>query len=120
MKLLKTGIAGLDEFLQGGLPPRVFLLLGSPGSGSEIFARQVANFRAKQVGVTYFTVTRTVECVKDDMSAFGWQVSSLEQAGNWRFASLQSRRSGCPSELYVNPKQRAGRTAPSTDDQRNA
>jgi KaiC/GvpD/RAD55 family RecA-like ATPase len=88
MKLLKTGIAGLDEFLQGGLPPRVFLLLGSPGSGSEIFARQVANFRAKQAGVTYFTVTRPVECVKDDMSAFGWQVSSLEQAGNWRFANL--------------------------------
>jgi KaiC/GvpD/RAD55 family RecA-like ATPase len=88
MKLLKTGIAGLDEFLQGGLPPRVFLLLGSPGSGSEIFARQVANFRAKQVGVTYFTVTRPAECVKDDMSAFGWEVSSLEQAGNWKFANL--------------------------------
>jgi flagellar protein FlaH len=88
MKLLKTGVSGLDEFLQGGLPPRVFLLLGSPGSGSEIFARQVAHFRAKQAGVTYFTVTKSADSVKDDMSAFGWQVSSLEQTGNWKFANL--------------------------------
>jgi KaiC/GvpD/RAD55 family RecA-like ATPase len=88
MKLLKTGIAGLDEFLQGGLPPRVFLLLGSPGSGSEVFARQVAHWRAKEVGITYFTVTRSADSVRDDMSAYGWQTSSLEKAGKWIFANL--------------------------------
>ena len=88
MKLLKTGIAGLDEFLQGGLPPRVFLLLGPPGSGSDIFARQVAYSRAKEAGITYFTVTRSTDSVKEDMSTYGWQISSLEKAGNWRFANL--------------------------------
>ena len=88
MKLLKTGIAGLDEFLQGGLPPRVFLLLGSPGSGSDVFARQVAYSRAKETEITYFTVARSIDSVKEDMSAYGWQTSPLEKTGNWRFARL--------------------------------
>ena len=88
MELLKTGIAGLDEFLQGGLPPRVFLLLGPPGSGSDVFARQIAYSRAKEAGTTYFTVTRSVESVKEDMSTYGWQTEPLEKAGNWRFAQL--------------------------------
>lgn len=88
MKLVKTGITGLDEFLQGGLPPKVFLLLGPPGSGSEIFARQVAHSRAKQNGVTYFTVTKTSESIKDDMSAYGWNISPLEKQGNWKFINL--------------------------------
>jgi KaiC/GvpD/RAD55 family RecA-like ATPase len=88
MKLLKTGIAGLDEFLQGGLPPRVYLLLGPPGSGNDIFARQVAHARAKEVGTTYFTVARSADSVKDDMSAYGWQTSSLEKAGKWKFVNL--------------------------------
>jgi KaiC/GvpD/RAD55 family RecA-like ATPase len=88
MKLLKTGIAGLDEFLQGGLPPRVFLLLGPPGSGSEVFARQIAHSRAKETGITYFTVTGSADSVRDDMSNYGWQVPSLEETGKWKFVSL--------------------------------
>ena len=59
MKLVKTGIAGLDEFLTGGLPPKVLLLSGLPGAGNEIFAREVAYTRSKQVGITYFTVNAT-------------------------------------------------------------
>lgn len=88
MELLKTGIVGLDELLQGGLPPGVFLLLGPPGSGNEIFARQVAHSRAKESGVSYFTVTKTPESVRDDMSAYGWDISPLEEAGSWRFINL--------------------------------
>ena len=85
MRLLKTGIAGLDEFLLGGLPPRVLLLLGLPGSGNEVFARQSAYARAKQTGVTYFTVNRAPEFVKDDMSAYGWDITPLEKTGAWKF-----------------------------------
>jgi KaiC/GvpD/RAD55 family RecA-like ATPase len=88
MKLLKTGIAGLDEFLQGGLPPRILLLSGLPGSGNEVFARQAAYTRAKQNGVTYFTVNTTFDFVKDDMLAYGWDITPLEESGNWRFKNL--------------------------------
>lgn len=88
MKLLKTGIAGLDEFLLGGLPPRVLLLIGLPGSGNEVFARQIAYTRAKQTGVTYFTVNRTPEFVKDEMLTYGWDTTPLEKAGSWKFINL--------------------------------
>ncbi len=76
MKLVKTGIAGLDEFLTGGLPPEVFLLTGLPGAGNEVFARQIAYTRAKQVGITYFTVNSTADSVRDHMAAYGWDVKS--------------------------------------------
>ena len=91
MKLLKTGIAGLDEFLRGGLPPRVILLLGLPGSGNEVFARQIAYTRAKQADVTYFTVNRTAESIKEDMLSFGWDTKPLERKGTWKFVNLTNK-----------------------------
>lgn len=93
MKLFKTGIAGLDEFLQEGLPPGVFLLIGQLGSGIEVFARKVAYSRAKDTGVTYFTFRKPPEAVKDDMSLFGWDISKLEEAGGWRFIKLSENDS---------------------------
>ena len=88
MKLLKTGIAGLDEFLQGGLPPRVLLLSGTPDSGNEVFARQVAFTRAKEGKITYFTINQTPEFVREDMASYGWETVQLEASDNWRFKNL--------------------------------
>jgi flagellar protein FlaH len=88
MKLLKTGIAGLDEFLQGGLPPRVLLLPGTPGSGNEVFARQVAFTRAKEGKITYFTVNEIPEFVREDMISYGWDTAPLEASDHWRFRNL--------------------------------
>jgi KaiC/GvpD/RAD55 family RecA-like ATPase len=88
MKLKRTGIRGLDEFLGGGLPPSVILLLGAPDKGSEIFARQVALFRSKEIGVTYFTVSKTQEFIRTDMSAYNLDVTSQEKAGRWKFINL--------------------------------
>jgi KaiC/GvpD/RAD55 family RecA-like ATPase len=88
MKLVKTGIAGLDEFLTGGLPPKILLLTGLPGSGNEVFARQVAYARAKQIGVTYFTVNVTSDNVKEDMAAYNWDIAPLEASGSWKFETL--------------------------------
>jgi len=88
MKTIKTGIAGFDEFLVGGLPPIVILLQGQPGSGNEIFARQIAYTRAKQTSVTYFTIDRTPEFVKDEMLTYGWDTNPLEKTGNWKFINL--------------------------------
>jgi KaiC/GvpD/RAD55 family RecA-like ATPase len=88
MKLIKTGIAGLDEFLTGGLPARIVLLTGLPGSGNEAFARQVAYSRAKQIGITYFTVNTSPYSVKEDMAAYNWDTAPLEKSGNWKFKTL--------------------------------
>ncbi len=90
MKPVKTGIAGLDEFLMGGLPPKVILLTGSPGSGNEIFARQVLFNRVKSCPVTYFTVNATAESIREDMSAYGWDTTPFEETGTWAFKSLKN------------------------------
>ena len=88
MKLLKTGIAGLDEFLTGGLPPKILLLAGLPGSGNDVFAKQIAYFRAKETQVTYFTVNATADSVREDMNLFNWDLAPLEAAGKWRFQNV--------------------------------
>ena len=91
MKLLKTGIAGLDEFLTGGLPPRVLLLIGLPGAGNEVFARQIAYTRAKQIGITYFIVNETADSVRNDMAVYNWDLAPLEENGNWRFKVITKK-----------------------------
>jgi KaiC/GvpD/RAD55 family RecA-like ATPase len=91
MKPVKTGVAGLDEFLLGGLPPKIILLSGSPGAGSEVFARQILFNKIKQgTGtITYFTVNSTAESVREDMAAYGWDTCPFEEAKTWKFKNLQ-------------------------------
>ncbi len=93
MKTVKTTISGLDEFLMGGLPPKIILLTGSPGSGSEVFARQVLFNRAKICPVTYFSVNVSAESIREDMAAYGWDTVPLEEQGNWIFKSLKTASS---------------------------
>ena len=93
MELKKTGILGLDEFLRGGLPPSIVLLVGSPEKGHEMFARQVALFRSKKSGVTYFTFTKTKDAIEASMAAYGMaaygmDTTSLEKEGRWKIVSL--------------------------------
>jgi KaiC/GvpD/RAD55 family RecA-like ATPase len=93
MKSVKTAIAGLDEFLVGGLPPKIIILTGSPGSGNEVFARQVLFSRVKTCPITYFTVNMSAESVREDMAAYGWETAPFEEAGAWKFSSLKSKTS---------------------------
>jgi KaiC/GvpD/RAD55 family RecA-like ATPase len=88
MKQIKTGIAGFDYFLQGGLPPKVLLLSGIPGSGNEIFARQIAYAQAKQKKVAYFIVHSTAESVTKDMVAYGWDIMPLMEKDHWKFLNI--------------------------------
>jgi KaiC/GvpD/RAD55 family RecA-like ATPase len=88
MKFWRTGISGLDEFLQGGLPSNVFLLIGPPGSYLEVFARQIVYASAASSPVTYCTVARTADAVREEMAAYGWDLLPLEQAEAWRFLTL--------------------------------
>lgn len=93
MNQVKTGIAGLDEFLQGGFPSRVFLLQGQPGSGNDIFARQVAYYRATHNNVSYCLQAKSTSSIKEDMAAYGFDIAPLEKSGAWRFVTLDNKRS---------------------------
>ena len=88
MELKKTGISGLDQYLGGGLPPIVVLLMGSTDKGNETFARQVALFRSKERSITYFSVSKTPESIKNDLSAYNLDVSIQEKVGRWKFVNL--------------------------------
>jgi len=108
MKPVKTWIAGLDEFLLGGLPPKIILLSGTPGSGNEVFARQVLFNLVKQTGAsaTYFTVNATPESVREEMAAYGWDTTSYENAGTWKFKNLlTSDATELPSVVIEEMKQ---------------
>jgi KaiC/GvpD/RAD55 family RecA-like ATPase len=93
MKTVKTGIAGLDEFLLGGLPPKIILLSGSAGSGNEVFAKQVLFNRLKTSPITYFTVNVSAESIREDMAAYGWDTVQFEEDETWKFKSLKNTKS---------------------------
>ena len=88
MVYLRTSISGLDQFLGGGLPPSILLLLGSPGSGNDVFARQIAYSRVQETGVTYFTLFKTPESIKDEMVEYGWDISPFIETGDWKFIKI--------------------------------
>ena len=88
MKSINTGILSFDWYLKGGLPPNIFLLSGIPGSGSEIFTRQIAYTQALTNKISYFTVNATSDSVKEDMLAYGWNINQLEKMGNWKFLHI--------------------------------
>jgi len=92
MKLLKTGIAGFDEFLKGGLPPEVLLLTGEPGSGIDVFAQQVSYNRAHNTGTSYIILNKSIEHIREEMAGFKWGTTRLEESGSWRFLSPSPKK----------------------------
>ena len=72
MKFTSIGIPALDEHLGGGiLKGSTVLVIGTPGSGTEFFAKQFAS--AGQESVTYFTSTERDEDVLNVMREYGWR-----------------------------------------------
>lgn len=77
----------MDEILGGGFPKgRTVLVVGSPGSGKTIFAIQflqagaVAGERSM-----YIALDERPEQVKENVSAFGWDLDRLEAEGKVMF-----------------------------------
>jgi circadian clock protein KaiC len=69
-----TGIAGLDEIMDGGLARnRLHLLEGSPGTGKTTIALQflMAGAEAGEVGM-YVSLAETDEELRDGAASHGW------------------------------------------------
>jgi len=92
-----TGIKGLDEVLNGGFPKaRTILVVGSPGSGKTTFAIQflVGGAKAGEPGL-YVALDEKPERIKVNLSSFGWDLDSLENAGKLTFIdATQLKRPG--------------------------
>ena len=79
---ISTGIEKLDRLLEGGIPNGfTTVLLGSPGSSTEILVKQIAT-----VGnVVYITTEETKDEIVDTMKRFGWAIPKID------FVDISSR-----------------------------
>lgn len=70
----RTGVAGLDNILVGGLSPgHVYLLEGSPGTGKTTIALQflLEGAKAGEVGL-YITMSETERELREGAASHGW------------------------------------------------
>jgi len=87
MERVSSGVKGLDEILGGGFPRgRTVLVVGSPGSGKTILAVQFlrAGAAAGERSI-YIAFDERPEQVKENVSAFGWDLDRLEAEGKIMF-----------------------------------
>ena len=74
-----TGVAGLDEILQGGLPVnRLYVVEGEPGSGKTTLALQflLEGVRNNEKSL-YITFSETKDELKSVADSHGWDLSKL-------------------------------------------
>ncbi len=104
MERVSSGVKGLDEILGGGFPKgRTILVVGSPGSGKTILAIQFLKAGAANGERSiYVTFDEKPEQVKEEVSAFGWDLDRLEGEGKLMFvdATPFRRAKGSPSGAY--------------------
>jgi len=87
MERASSGVKGLDDILGGGFPKaRTILIVGSPGSGKTILAIQFlrAGALAGERSI-YIAFDERPEQVKENVSAFGWDLDRLEAEGKMMF-----------------------------------
>lgn len=80
---VQTGIPGLDEILNGGIPKRnVVLLAGGPGTGKSILGYQYLynGLIRKEPGVFVALEEHPVQ-VRLSMAQFGWDITPYEERG---------------------------------------
>jgi KaiC/GvpD/RAD55 family RecA-like ATPase len=92
MKFTSIGIPALDEHIGGGIQKgSTVLVTGSPGSGTEFFAKQFAS--AGQEQVTYFTSTERDEDVLSVMREYGWRTDlSIVNIGSRYYEGVLAKK----------------------------
>ncbi len=92
MNFTSIGIPALDEQLGGGIQKgSTVLVMGTPGSGTEFFAKQFAS--AGQEAVTYFTSTERDEDVLGVMREYGWRTDlKIVNVGTKYYESVLAKK----------------------------
>lgn len=84
LRKIPSGIEGLDNILQGGIPERrILLLVGGPGSGKTTISMEFLYHgikTSKETGM-YVTFEEDPKHMIENTQSFGWDVSSLERSG---------------------------------------
>ncbi|MFC1849758.1 ATPase domain-containing protein [candidate division CSSED10-310 bacterium] len=102
MELLKTGIAGLDEILCGGIVPHnSYLIKGIPGSGKTTLGVEVIiqGIKTDQFGLIV-TFEERPEKLYRDFANLGWDLRSYEQENRLKVISSSPMAA---KEMLANP-----------------
>src|SRR6476660_3307786 len=77
--LLSSGVAGLDDILDGGLPSnRLYLLDGAPGTGKTTLALQfLLAGAARQEAGLYVTLSESREELSQVAGSHGWSLDQI-------------------------------------------
>ena len=87
-KKIPTGIQGLDELLNGGIPKgRVVLIVGGPGSGKTTLASQFLYKGISDYGESgiFVSLDEEKEHYYDEMISFGWDFTKAEKESKFAF-----------------------------------
>ncbi|HOC77218.1 MAG TPA: gas vesicle protein GvpD [Methanofastidiosum sp.] len=98
---VKTGIKGLDELIEGGLPKSSSILLsGEAGTGKTIFSLQYIYSGAKDYGEAgiYVTFEEKPEELRREALQFGWDLKKYETKKKIVILDAASLRVGVPSD----------------------
>lgn len=91
IKRVPTGIEGLDQIIEGGLPKgRSILITGTAGSGKSTLGVQFLYNGARlydENGI-FVTLQEEISDIKADMSRYGWDLQKLSSEG--KLALIQS------------------------------
>ena len=81
---IKTGISGLDNLFEKGIPKNSSIILaGGAGSGKTIMGLQILNNAAKEgKKCLYMSFEEPEEKLREHMEDFGWDPEELEKKGN--------------------------------------
>jgi len=90
-----TGVKGLDELIEGGLPRgSMIILAGSPGSGKTITSAQFLYHGATECGEKgiYVSFSERKEVFAMNMKRFGLDFAKLEQEGVFKFLDFATTK----------------------------
>ena len=100
----KTGIVGLDEILEGGLPRNfVHSVLGAPGSGKTIMGGQFLYRGATQYAENgvYVSLEEPTYSFANNMMRFNWNMFDLESQGKLVLVDASPQQEEPGGELKI-------------------
>ncbi|MEM4255531.1 MAG: ATPase domain-containing protein [Candidatus Norongarragalinales archaeon] len=98
---VKTGIKGLDELIEGGIPRgRTVLVSGASGTGKSIFGMEFLYKGATEYNEpgVFVTFDEHPDKIRQDMLRFGWNIAEEEKHDKIAILDGSSAKIGAPSD----------------------